>query len=63
MASTRRGVDPEQVVPVGLSGLRAMLEEFLAVGFSKFVVRPIVPTESWPTELDALAGAVLDLQT
>jgi probable F420-dependent oxidoreductase len=63
VASTRRGVDPEQVVPVGLSGLRAMLEEFLAVGFSKFVVRPIVPTESWPTELDALAGAVLDLQT
>jgi probable F420-dependent oxidoreductase len=63
VASTRRGVDPEQVVPVGLPGLRAMLEEFLAVGFSKFVVRPIVPPDSWPAELEALAGAVLDLQT
>jgi probable F420-dependent oxidoreductase len=63
VASTRRGVDPEQVVPVGLRGLRAMLEDFLAVGFSKFVVRPIVPPDSWPAELDALAGAVLDLQT
>ena len=63
VAATRRGVDPEQVVPVGIDGLRAMLEEFLAVGFSKFVVRPIVPPDSWRAELEALAGGVLDLQT
>jgi probable F420-dependent oxidoreductase len=63
LASTRRGVDPDLVVPVGLTGLRAMLERFLEVGFSKFVVRPIETPESWRAELEALAGGVLDLQT
>ena len=55
--------DPERVVPVGLSGLRAMLERFIDVGFSKFVVRPLEQPESWRSELEALAGAVLELQT
>jgi alkanesulfonate monooxygenase SsuD/methylene tetrahydromethanopterin reductase-like flavin-dependent oxidoreductase (luciferase family) len=63
LASTRRGVDLEQVVPVGLTGLRAMLERFLEVGFSKFVVRPIETPDSWRAELEALADGVLDLQT
>jgi len=63
VASARRGVDPEAVVPVGIDGLRAHLERFLEVGFSKFVVRPIESPESWPTELAALADGVLDLQT
>jgi probable F420-dependent oxidoreductase len=63
LGSSRRGVDPAQVVPVGIAGLRAMLEEFIAVGFSKFVVRPLVDPESWPSELEALASGVLDLQT
>jgi hypothetical protein len=59
----RKGIDPAQVVPVGLGGLRATLERFLDVGFSKFVVRPIQPPPSWTDELDRLAAAVLDLQT
>ncbi len=63
LRSLRRGVDPRAVVPVGLDGLRAMLERFLEVGFSKFVVRPIGRPEAWRMELEALAGAVLDLQT
>jgi probable F420-dependent oxidoreductase len=63
VASTRRGVDPEQVVPVGIDGLRSMLERFLAVGFSKFVVRPMGSPPSWRAELEALADGVLDLQT
>ncbi len=63
LAAARRGVDPERVVPVGLSGLRAMLERFIDVGFSKFVVRPLEQPESWRSELEALAGAVLELQT
>lgn len=62
LAATRRGVDPDQVVPVGLDGLRAMLEQFLAVGFSKFVVRPLESPESWRAELERLAAGVLDLQ-
>ena len=63
LASLRRGVDPEQVVPVGISGLRSMLEGFLEVGFSKFVVRPLEHPDSWRTELGALADGILDLQT
>ncbi len=63
VTSTRRGVDPAEVVPVGIDGLRGLLERFLEVGFSKFVVRPIESPESWRSELGALADGVLDLQT
>jgi hypothetical protein len=40
-----------------------MLEGFLDVGFSKFVVRPMGSPASWRAELEALAEGVLDLQT
>jgi probable F420-dependent oxidoreductase len=63
VAATRKGVDPEQVIPQGLEALRWTLERFVSVGFSKFVVRPLVPPASWRSELDALADAVLELQT
>ena len=63
LSAARKGVDPIKVVPVGIDGLRAMLERFLEVGFSKFVVRPIEQPGSWRTELEALAAGVLDLQT
>ncbi|HXW38930.1 MAG TPA: LLM class flavin-dependent oxidoreductase, partial [Acidimicrobiales bacterium] len=62
LASLRKGVDPVEVVPIGRDGLRAFIERFLDVGFSKFVVRPIQPV-SWPAELEALAESVLGLQT
>jgi probable F420-dependent oxidoreductase len=63
LSGSRRGLDPVEVVPVGLDGLRTMLERFLEVGFSKFVVRPLEQPGSWRAELEALAEAVLDLQT
>jgi probable F420-dependent oxidoreductase len=62
VASTRKGVDPERVIPVGIPGLRTMLEGFLDVGFSKFVVRPLGEPDSWRSELETLAAGVLDLQ-
>ena len=40
-----------------------MLEQYLEVGFSKFIVRPLAPPPAWPAELEALAAAVGDLQT
>jgi hypothetical protein len=40
-----------------------MLERFLEVGFSKFIVRPMVPPPAWSRELEQLADAVGDLQT
>ena len=52
-----------ELTPVGLPALRAKIESFIAVGFSKFVVRPIAAPPSWRAELEALAGAVGDLQT
>ncbi len=64
MASVvRRPVEElAQVVPVGLPALRRTLEEFVAVGFSKFVVRPVEPPADPRAELEELARAVLDLQ-
>lgn len=63
VAATRKGVDPDQVIPEGLEALRWTLERFVSVGFSKFVVRPLAPAAAWRGELEALADAVLELQT
>ncbi len=52
-----------ELMPVGLPALRQLIEQFIAVGFSKFVVRPVVAPPSWRAELEALATAVGDLQT
>ena len=52
-----------ELTPVGYPALRKVIEQFIDVGFSKFVVRPLVGPASWRAELDALAGAVGDLQT
>src|SRR6202167_1113420 len=47
----------EDIIPVGLKGLRTTIERFLDVGFSKFVVRPMAaPEDGWPGELVRLAG-------
>ncbi len=51
-----------ELTPVGLPALRALLERFIAVGFSKFVVRPLVAPASWRAELETLSEAVGDLQ-
>jgi probable F420-dependent oxidoreductase len=63
LARRARGRPLEQLIPVGLSGLRDTIEAFLAVGFSKFIVRPLAPPEEWATELGALSSGVGDLQT
>jgi len=52
-----------ELTPVGLPALRQLIERFIGVGFSKFVVRPVVPPGSWRAELEALSAAVGDLQT
>jgi probable F420-dependent oxidoreductase len=57
------GVDPAEVLPVGRDQLRSLLERYIEVGLSKFVVRPSGPFAGWDEELDWLAEAVLDLQT
>jgi probable F420-dependent oxidoreductase len=52
-----------ELTPVGFPALRKLIEQFITVGFSKFVVRPVVTPQSWRAELEALAAAVGDLQT
>ena len=62
LAARNPDVDPSEVVPSGLDGVRAHLEKFIAVGTSKFVLVPVAPIEDWEAELSAMGGAVLDLQ-
>jgi probable F420-dependent oxidoreductase len=63
VVAERRGTDADDVVVSGLDALRDRLEAFVAVGFSKLVAVPVHEVASWDEELDALATAVLDLQT
>jgi probable F420-dependent oxidoreductase len=63
LAKRARGRPLEQIIPIGRDGLRSLIESFLAVGFSKFIVRPIAPPPDWTSELESLTGAVGDLQT
>lgn len=58
-----KGRPLDVLVPVGLDVLRQRIEEFIEVGFSKFVARPIVAPVRWREELEDLAGAVGGLQT
>lgn len=60
---TRRpDLNAEDVIAVGEAGLRAHMEAFLDVGFSKFVIRPAVTPDSWSAAVESVVG-VLDLQT
>jgi probable F420-dependent oxidoreductase len=63
LARRARGHPLSQIIPSGLDGLRTMIESFLEVGFSKFIVRPLAPPDRWRPELERLAEAVGGLQT
>ena len=63
LSARRPDVDPLAFVPVGRSGLRALIERYVDVGLSKFVVRPLAPVGSWVEEAAWLGDAILDLQT
>lgn len=63
LAERRPGVDVTAVLPDTLDGLRAMLEGFVARGFTKLVVVPLHEPGDWTAEVDRLGDALLDLQT
>jgi probable F420-dependent oxidoreductase len=63
LARRARGRPLPQIIPSGIAGLRDLIEQFLAVGFSKFIVRPLTPPAAWRAELESLAAGVGDLQT
>ncbi len=63
LARRRPDVDPRSVIPVGIDQLRTRIEEFIAVGASKFVVIALDDPTDWDRELAILASALLPLQT
>jgi probable F420-dependent oxidoreductase len=62
LATKRTDAELVELVPNGTKALRTLLERYIEVGFSKFVVRPLVEPPSWRAELEDLAGGLLDLQ-
>jgi probable F420-dependent oxidoreductase len=63
VASRRPGLDPREVVPSGIDGLRRQVERFVGVGASKFVVVPLADAEDWDAELGELADTLKPLET
>jgi probable F420-dependent oxidoreductase len=59
----RPDLDPGEVVPEGLTGLRVVMEKMIEAGASKFVVLPLVEPADWTAELEAVAEALFPLQT
>ena len=55
-------VDPRELVPVGLRATHKLMERFIDVGFSKFVVRPAKEPERWTPELERIAENLLTLE-
>ncbi len=63
LAARRPGLDPADVLPVGVDALRRQVEAFIAVRASKFVVVPAEEPADWDAELDELASVLLPLET
>ena len=63
IARRRPDADPADIVASSPSGAAELMERFTEVGFSKFVIHPFAPPESWTGLLEALAEAVFPLQT
>lgn len=63
VAARRPGVDPADLVPVGLASVASHLRRFADEGFSKFVLIPLAEPASWDDELAAVAAEVLPLET
>jgi probable F420-dependent oxidoreductase len=59
----RPNVKADDVVASGLDELRRMLQRFIDVGGSKFVVIPIAEPEDWDSHLTEVAEALLPLQS
>jgi probable F420-dependent oxidoreductase len=53
--------DPADLLPVGRDAVRNLVDRYVSVGVSKFVLRPLGEIASWDNELDWLGETVLDL--
>jgi hypothetical protein len=59
----RPDLDPANLIPQSRTALHARVDEWLAAGFSKFILRPATPPADWTAELEALAADILERQT
>ena len=63
VTSRRPHLNPADVVPVGIDGLRRQVQRFIHVGASKFVVVPGEEPNDWDAELGELADVLKPLET
>ena len=63
VASRLPDTDPREIVATSHGRIVEMLNAYLAVGASKFVLFPFTEPADWHRELDALAQVALPLQT
>ena len=63
LARRRPDADLAAIVPIGWDALARLVEQFVDVGFSKFVVAPLTEPSDWPGHLSAAAEALLPLET
>ena len=63
LAARRKDGDVTGLIPVGPDGIKERVDEWLDAGFSKFLLRPMVPPSDWTTELEMLADEILPLTT
>jgi len=59
----RPDLNPADLIPQSRVALHTRIDAWLAVGFSKFILRPAVPPADWTAELEALAADILERQT
>jgi probable F420-dependent oxidoreductase len=62
IARRRPGVDPATLVAAGWSGARQMIEQYVAAGLSKFVVRPAAAQASFDSFADGFVRELMPLQ-
>ena len=55
--------DPRPLVPDGWDAAMRLVEQFVDVGVTKFVLRPATPPASWPSWVNEFAEHALPLQT
>jgi probable F420-dependent oxidoreductase len=59
----RPGLNPAALVPQSRAALHERVDEWLSVGFSKFILRPAIRPTDWTAELETLAADILGRQT
>jgi probable F420-dependent oxidoreductase len=59
----RPDLDPADLIPQSRTALHDRVDAWLAVGFSKFILRPVAPPTDWTAELETLAADILERQT